>query len=691
MGVVLTFVDISILKQTKSDLELRAAELVRANDELDKFNRLAVGREQRIVELKRQVNELSELLGKVPPHDLGYVEPLDDGAPITTRSVSEESAHREESASLTRRVGIDGTDTIRVLIIDDSPTDADVTTQILQRMEGCEYQVGHVETYDEGLEAVLSDTHDICLLDYNLGPHSGLDLLKEAQAAGCQVPIILITGQRDEELVQRVVASGAADYLEKNEIQPRTLDRCLRFNIERQRRRRLMTEQAAERSRQRTAALSMMQDLQDNHARSERTNDTLRNEIAQRNRVETMLRGRTQVLEQLEPDTPLEQILTVFVQSCEEVEPGIVCSIALADDEGKRLIDVASPNVPPLVREQINGMEIVAGNGTGGTAAATKKRVVIEDVRTSDLSQSRLAILDKADFRSVWSEPIISPNGKLLGIFAVFRREPRQPTQAELDFIGSTAAMAALIIDRHRAEAETRRFAGELKRSNEDLEQFAYIASHDLQEPLRKVSSFCSILQDEYADKIDAEGLQYLQYATDGANRMKGLVKDLLAYSRVDSQGEQFASVDVSEAVGEALLNLEAAIEEAQADITCDPLPVVSGDERQMVQLLQNLIGNAIKYRGHDPPRVRVSADEGEGEWTFSVSDNGIGIDPEFHQNIFGIFKRLHARDEYSGTGIGLAICDRIVRRAGGKIWVESEEGKGSTFRFTIPTSKPEA
>jgi PAS domain S-box-containing protein len=241
-----------------------------------------------------------------------------------------------------------------------------------------------------------------------------------------------------------------------------------------------------------------------------------------------------------------------------------------------------------------------------------------------------------------------------------------------------------------RRSQQIERFNVDLRRSNEELKQFAYVASHDLQEPLRKVTAFCQMLRDDYADQLDDNARTYIQYAVDGALRMKTLVQDLLTYSRVETQGKALEPTDAHDACAEAIDNLTVAIEEAAAEIVCDPLPVVSADRAQLVRLFQNLIGNAIKYRGDKPPRVHVSATESDDRWEFRVTDNGIGIDPQYHERIFVIFQRLHGRDEYTGTGIGLAVCKRIVERAGGRIWVESRSGAGCEFCFTLFKSTEE-
>ncbi len=231
----------------------------------------------------------------------------------------------------------------------------------------------------------------------------------------------------------------------------------------------------------------------------------------------------------------------------------------------------------------------------------------------------------------------------------------------------------------------------ELKRSNEELGQFAYIASHDLQEPLRMVASYTQLLSRRYKGKLDADADEFIAFAVDGARRMQRLIQDLLTYSRVGTKGRDLRPASSEDAFQQALVNLRSSIERSGAQVTHDPLPAVMADEMQLTQLFQNLVGNAIKYQKSGVPRVHVSVSSvmnGSKKWAFAVKDNGIGIDPQYFERIFGMFQRLHKREEFAGTGIGLAICKKIVERHGGSISVESELGHGSTFRFALSKSE---
>ncbi len=246
-------------------------------------------------------------------------------------------------------------------------------------------------------------------------------------------------------------------------------------------------------------------------------------------------------------------------------------------------------------------------------------------------------------------------------------------------------AVFDVITVRKRAEVALHEAIEELTRSNADLEQFASIASHDLQEPLRGVTGMVQLLQQRYKGQLDERADQYIGLAVEASARMQALINDLLTFSRVQRQGKSFIPTVVGHALARALFNLQVAIEESAAVITHDVMPTLLADPAQITQIFQNLIGNAIKFRSADPPQIHISAQNRDGAWCFSVRDNGIGIAPDYFERIFVIFQRLHARRDYPGTGIGLALCKRIVERHGGQIWVESRVGHGATFFFTLP------
>jgi PAS domain S-box-containing protein len=242
------------------------------------------------------------------------------------------------------------------------------------------------------------------------------------------------------------------------------------------------------------------------------------------------------------------------------------------------------------------------------------------------------------------------------------------------------------ITERRAAQEQLEKTVAELQRSNHELQQFAYVASHDLQEPLRMVASYTQLMAKRYTGRLDADADEFMAFAVDGANRMQGMIRDLLAYSRAGTEGKAPREISSESALQVALTNLQASIAESGAVVTHDALPAIVTDDTQLVQVFQNLIGNAIKYRSVETPRVHVSASKNGGqECIFSVRDNGLGIDPKYFEKIFVLFQRLHGQSEFQGTGIGLTICKKIVERLGGRIWVQSQLGSGSTFLFALP------
>lgn len=272
----------------------------------------------------------------------------------------------------------------------------------------------------------------------------------------------------------------------------------------------------------------------------------------------------------------------------------------------------------------------------------------------------------------------IHNNGKAFGTITINSLFKNAFDQEELNLLRIVARQIVMAINNAK-------HAEELEKSNEELQQFAYVASHDLQEPLRMVGSYLGLLEKRYQEKLDSDAKEFIAFAVDGAKRMQILINDLLAYSRVSTKGKSFEKLNFRNLIDEVLKNLEIAIKERDAEILIENLPEeITADLTQISQLIQNLVSNALKYCENEKPRIKIKAEDKGTKWQISIKDNGIGIEPEYFDRIFVIFQRLQTREKYKGTGIGLAICKKIVTRHEGEIWVESEQGKGSTFYFTI-------
>jgi PAS domain S-box-containing protein len=295
------------------------------------------------------------------------------------------------------------------------------------------------------------------------------------------------------------------------------------------------------------------------------------------------------------------------------------------------------------------------------------------------------------DFRAGFYRDLRTrPMGAGRDLFGRRRDGSEVPIEIGLNPLHTEAGIFVLssivdITERKRIESALQEKTEELERSNRDLEQFAYVASHDLREPLRMVATYVTLLEREYGDKLDGDAQKYIRFAVDGAARMARLVSDLLAYARVGSSTKPFELVDCNSVLREVLANVRASAEECRAEISVTELPTVRGDHSQLGQLFQNLLQNALKFRREVPPQIRIWAEPGDGQWIFRIDDNGIGVEARFFERIFELFQRLHGQDRYPGTGMGLALCKRIIERHGGRIWLTSEFGVGSTFSFCVP------
>jgi PAS domain S-box-containing protein len=360
----------------------------------------------------------------------------------------------------------------------------------------------------------------------------------------------------------------------------------------------------------------------------------------------------------------------------------------------RRLVFTASDGrrVPALIASNV----LEAAGGWGICVVATDltdlenstELIAILRKQQAELaeSQERLRGVNEALARHVSEIAIANEEVRAAQDHALTLMEDAQAARRKTDELNTQ--LLREIAERKRVEEELALTVKELARSNGDLEQFAYAASHDLKEPLRAVSGCVQLLQRRFAGKLDERGDEYIAHAVDGAARMENLIDSLLAYSRVGTRGARFEAIEGAAVLDAALKNLTAAIQESGAVIRLDTLPTVLGDATQLVLVFQNLISNALKFCNQPPPRIHVSAERDGAQWRFSIRDNGIGIDPQSFERIFGVFQRLHTRAEYPGTGIGLAICKKIVERHGGRIWLESAPGKGSTFYFTVPEAQ---
>jgi PAS domain S-box-containing protein len=326
--------------------------------------------------------------------------------------------------------------------------------------------------------------------------------------------------------------------------------------------------------------------------------------------------------------------------------------------------------------------QIKRGEGISGKALSESKTIVI---RLDAYPTERLTgLITQSGFQTMVSAPLMA-GGEAIGALNLGFREVRTFSPGELRLLETIGQILGTAMQNTQLYTQVQELVSNLKRSNAELEQFAYIASHDLQEPLRMVSSYMQLIAKRYQGKLDSDADEFIAYAVDGAGRMKSMINDLLTFSRLGTRGKPFQPVDTEAVLNAALENLKLAVEDSHAAVTHDPLPSVLADESQVAQLFQNLIGNALKFHGDEPPRIHVSARKTPQFWEFSVRDNGIGIDPQFFERVFLIFQRLSTRAEHAGSGIGLAICKKIVERHGGRIWIESKPGEGTTFFFTLP------
>ena len=532
----------------------------------------------------------------------------------------------------------------RILYLEDDRNDVELVRAKLEE-EGLACSMIPVETEADFITALNNYGFDVILADYKLPSFDGLAALSIARKKAPDVPFIFVSGSMGEELAIDTLKRGATDYVLKQRLS--RLGPAIRRALE-EAEEHLERRKAEEEVKKYQEHLEEM--VKERTAQLNLTNEQLEQEIADRKRMEEIL---------LESEARYR----IVADNTYDWEFWL-------NPDGKFLY--CSPSC-----KRITGCDAEEFMSDPDLL----DRIIHPDDRSVFLKHihevGEKAVSDEIEFRIVrpdgsyrWIGHICQPVFDKGGLFLGRRGSNRDVTK------------------RKRAEDGLKKISDELVRSNADLQQFAYAASHDLQEPLRVIEGFIKLLAKRYEKKLDAKAEEFIGFAIEGVKGMRALIKDLLDYSRVGTRDINLRPTDFSEAVDRAVFNLKEAVEESGAVITHDPLPTIRADIMQMSRLFQNLIGNAIKFRGKKTPDIHISAERNENGWTFSVRDNGIGIDTENAERIFAVFQRLHTREEYPGTGIGLAVCKRIVERHGGKIWVKSKEGKGSTFCFTIPDAR---
>ncbi len=432
--------------------------------------------------------------------------------------------------------------------------------------------------------------------------------------------------------------------------------------------------------------------VQERTAALEKANSTLREEIVARTRAEESVAANLEATNRLQRigalfigESDLQQVLEEVVEAAIALTSADKGNIQIIDPRSNCLKIVAHRGFDQAFLDFWN--RVYEGQGSCHNALEAGQRVIVEDITKSPIFVDTPALQAQlaAGVRAVQSTPLIGRSGKVFGMISTHFDSPHWPDDRTLKLLDVLVRQTTDIIERADYEAELKEAVRNLTRSNQDLEQFGYVASHDLQEPLRTVTGALQMFELDHKGKLGEDSDRLINYAVDGAKKMKSLVADLLTYSRIAAGNNEFIEVDTQSILDQSTSNLKNLIDEKKAEITYDKMPKVVGDSTQLLQVFQNLIGNALKFGPAEFPKVHISALQNGGEWVFSVKDNGIGIEEQYFDRIFVVFQQLEKKDSTHGTGIGLSIVKRVIERHQGRIWVESELGVGSTFYFTIP------
>lgn len=556
-----------------------------------------------------------------------------------------------------------------ILIVDDCLEDRMAYRRYLKQDCRWQYQISEVESAQEALELYAETTWDVILLDYLLPDLNGLELLQELKARYGKTlpPILILTGEGNEEIAAQAIKNGAADYaIKKNltvNILCRTIDNAVaQIHLQKQLEKSQQQQQLLA-----TTALQIRQSLN--------LGDILNKTVTQ---VRQLLECDRALIYQFHPD---------------------MSGTIVAESVGKNWQNSLESKIVDTCFQS-----------RGATEYSQGRMQVIANIYEAGLSDCHLKLLEEFEVKANLVVPIVCVNREhqqecnpLWDLFACHQCDrqqqcdclwgllichqcdrPRQWQESEINLLEGLATQISLAIQQAELYKTLNLRVQELARSNNDLEQFAYVASHDLREPLRKIKSYIELLVEDYRGKLDPNADKYINYIASGAERMQALISDLLSYSRVGKGELVLVATDLDRVLEQVTSDLSLSIQENNATIVIENLPTVKAHPQLLHQVFQNLIANSLKFRTQADPIIKIRAQQENGQWLISVSDNGIGIQPQYQERIFVIFQRLHGREKYPGTGLGLAICQKIIQRHGGRIWVESELGKGSTFYFTL-------
>ncbi len=531
--------------------------------------------------------------------------------------------------------------TATILVVDDTPTNLDVLFDFLNNAG---FKVLFAEDGESALEKARYANPDLILLDILMPGMDGFETCRrlKQQETTADIPVIFLTALTETTDKVKGLSLGAVDFITKP----------------------LQYEEVLARVKTHLRLQSLTQQLQAQNQRSHLFAD-----------VTLKIRQSLQIDDILQ--TSVTEVKTIL-----QADRVLIYRL-WPDGTGSGVAEAVQPGLPQVMGtvfpQEVFPLDSKEQYRHG------RIRSLVDATQDQQISPCLIEFLQQFEVQAKLVVPILA-QGDLWGLLIAHQcAAPRQWTVFETELLEQLADQIAIALTQAQLLEQETLQRQELARSNAELQQFAYIASHDLQEPLRMVTSYLQLLERRYKGQLDPDADDFIQFAVDGALRMRTLINDLLTYSRIGTRGHAFELTSCTAAVEQAIANLKLAIEESGAVITYPDLPQLQADPTQLIQLFQNLLSNAIKFHGEAPVRIAIAISQTEDAWLFSVQDNGIGLDPQYADQIFVIFQRLNNRTHYPGTGIGLAVCKKIVERHGGKIWVEAELNQGSTFYFTIP------